>query len=62
MFIFFGAMGSWFIGATSDHVTHDLGNAILFTACTLLPLAAFLMYRAIRPYREEVERLEAIGL
>jgi MFS family permease len=62
MFIFFGAMGSWFIGAISDHVTHDLGNAILFTACTLLPLAAFLMYRAIRPYREEVERLEAIGL
>jgi hypothetical protein len=27
----------------------------------MLPLAAFLMYRAIRPYREEVTRLEAIG-
>jgi MFS family permease len=62
MFTFFGAMGSWFIGATSDHVTGDLGQAILFTACTVLPLAAFLMYRAIRPYREEVERLEAKGL
>jgi MFS family permease len=62
MFTFFGAMGSWFIGGISDHVTQDLGNAILFTACTILPLAAFLMYRAIRPYREEVERLEAIGL
>lgn len=61
MFTFFGAMGSWFIGAISDHVTGDLGNAILFTACTMLPLAAFLMYRAIRPYREEVTRLEAIG-
>jgi hypothetical protein len=26
----------------------------------VLPLAAFLMYRAIKPYREEVERLEAL--
>ena len=61
MFTFFGAMGSWFIGAISDKVTGDLGRAILITACTLLPLAAFLMFRAIRPYREEVERLEAEG-
>ncbi len=61
MFTFFGAMGSWFIGAISDHFTGNLGQAILFTACTLLPLAAFLMFRAIRPYREEVERLEAEG-
>ncbi len=61
MFTFFGAMGSWFIGAASDHVTGDLGNAILITACTVMPFAAFLMYRAIRPYREEVIRLEAIG-
>jgi MFS family permease len=59
MFTFFGAMGSWFIGAISDKVTGDLGNAILFTAATILPLAAFLMYRAIKPYREEVLRLEA---
>jgi MFS family permease len=62
MFTFFGAMGSWVIGAVSDHVTGDLGRAILITAGILLPLAAFLMYRAIRPYREEVERLEAQGL
>lgn len=60
MFTFFGAMGSWFIGAISDHVTRDLGNAILFTACTIMPLAAFLMFRAIKPYREEVERLETL--
>ena len=39
-----------------------LGNATLFTACTILPLAAALMFNAIRPYREEVERLESIGL
>jgi hypothetical protein len=25
-----------------------------------MPLAAFLMYRAIKPYREEVIRLEAL--
>ncbi len=62
MFTFFGAMGSWFIGAVSDKVTGDLGQAILITAFTLMPLAAFLMYRAIRPYRAEVERLESLGL
>lgn len=61
MFTFFGAMGSWFIGAISDHVTGDLGRAILFTACVLMPAGAFLMYRAIKPYREEVTRLEALG-
>ncbi len=62
MFTFFGAMGSWFIGAVSDKVTGDLGNAILITACTILPMAAFLMFRAIRPYRDEVARLAAVGL
>jgi MFS family permease len=61
MFTFFGAMGSWFIGAVSDHIAGGLGEAILLTACTIMPFAAFLMYRAIRPYREEVARLEAIG-
>jgi MFS family permease len=61
MFTFFGALGSWFIGAASDYITGDLGEAILLTAATLMPLAAFLMYRAIRPYREEVERLESLG-
>jgi MFS family permease len=61
MFTFFGAMGSWFIGAVSDHIAGGLGEAILLTASTIMPFAAFLMYRAIRPYREEVARLEAIG-
>jgi MFS family permease len=60
MFTFFGAMGSWFIGIVSDFVTQDLGQAILLTAITLMPLGAFLMFRAIKPYREEVERLEAL--
>jgi MFS family permease len=60
MFTFFGALGSWFIGAASDYVTGDLGDAILLTAGILMPLAAFLMFRAIKPYREELERLEAL--
>jgi MFS family permease len=60
MFTFFGAMGSWFIGIVSDFVTQDLGQAILLTAITLMPLGAYLMFRAIKPYREEIERLEAL--
>lgn len=60
MFTFFGAMGSWFIGIVSDFVTKDLGQAILLTAIILMPLGAYLMFRAIKPYREEVERLEAL--
>lgn len=62
MFTFFGAMGSWFIGAISDKLTGNLGQALILTACTLMPLGAFLMFRAIRPYREEVARLEAAGM
>ena len=62
MFTFFGAMGSWFIGAVSDMLTGNLGQALILTACTLMPLGAFLMFRAIRPYREEVARLEAAGM
>lgn len=34
---------------------------ILMTGGTLLPLATFLMFKAIRPYGEEVVRLEALG-
>ncbi len=63
MFTFFGAMGSWFVGRVQDifiGVDKDLWKAMLITACLLLPLATFLMYKAIRPYREEVERLEAL--
>ena len=40
----------------------QLWKAMLITAGVLLPLATFLMFRAIKPYREEVERLEAAGL
>jgi MFS family permease len=63
MFTFFGAMGSWVIGLVSRYVVQDenlLWVAMLITAIVLLPLATYLMFRAIKPYREEVERLEAL--
>jgi MFS family permease len=63
MFTFFGAMGSFFIGLVSQYVVADpqkIGLSLLITASTLLPLATFLMYKAIRPYREEVARLDAL--
>lgn len=64
MFTFFGAMGSWVIGQVTDVFVGDpaqLWKAILFTACVFLPLATFFMYRSIKPYREEVERLDTAG-
>lgn len=63
MFTFFGALGSWVIGATSTYIVGDeqqLWKAVLITACIFLPAATFFMFRAIRPYREEVERLDAL--
>jgi hypothetical protein len=64
MFTFFGAMGSFVVGRVQDVIVGDpqqLWKAMLITAGTLLPLATLLMIRAIRPYREEVERLESEG-
>ena len=64
MFTFFGAMGSFVIGLVAQYVVGDpakLQHALVMTAGVLLPLACVLMFRAIRPYREEVERLEALG-
>jgi MFS family permease len=65
MFTFFGAMGPMVIGGVSTFVVGDeqqIWKAILITAVVLLPTAAFFMWRGIKPYREEVERLEAMGL
>ena len=65
MFTFFGAMGSFVVGRVQDVIIGDpqqLWKAMLITAGTLLPLATLLMIRAIKPYREEVERLEAAGI
>jgi hypothetical protein len=64
MFTFFGAMGSWVIGAVSSYVVGDpelIWQALLIVAAVFMPTATFFMWRAIKPYREEVERLEALG-
>jgi len=65
MFTFFGALGSWVIGLVSTTVIGDdqqLWQALLIVAGVFMPVATFFMWRAIKPYREEVERLEALGL
>ena len=65
MFTFFGAMGSFVIGSVSEVVVGDpqkLWQALLIVAAVFMPVATFFMWRAIRPYREEVERLEALGI
>jgi Na+/melibiose symporter-like transporter len=65
MFTFFGGMGSWVIGSVSTFIVGDENKvwlAILITAVVFLPTATYFMWRGIRPYREEVERLEAQGM
>lgn len=64
MFTFFGAMGSFVIGMVSSFVVVDpakLWLALLIVAGVFMPTATFFMWRAIRPYGEEVVRLEALG-
>jgi MFS family permease len=64
MFTFFGAMGSWVIGAVSTYIVGDpdlIWQALLIVAAVFMPVATFFMWRAIKPYGEEVRRLEALG-
>ncbi len=64
MFTFFGAMGPAVIGFVSTFIVGDedeIWKAILITAVIFLPTATYFMWRGIKPYREEVERLEAMG-
>ncbi len=64
MFTFFGAMGSLLIATVTQRIIGDeaqLWKAMMLTALVLMPLAAFAISRGIRPYREEVGRLEAAG-
>jgi MFS family permease len=63
MFTFFGAMGAFFVGVVQDYVVtddHRLWLSLSLSAAALLPLATVFMFLAIKPYREEVERLEAL--
>jgi MFS family permease len=65
MFTVFGAIGSWLIGNVSTYIIGDeaqVWKAVLIVAGVFMPVATFFMFRAIEPYREEVERLEALGL
>lgn len=60
MFTFFGAMGALVIGSLNQHVFGALWKTIAVTAAVLLPLAAFIISRGLKPYAEEVERLERL--
>lgn len=65
MFTFFGAMGSFVVGTVAQRIVGveaDLWKALVITAGVLLPIATAAMAFGIRPYREEVARLEAAGL
>jgi MFS family permease len=65
MYTVFGAMGSFVIGTVSDLIVGDpakLWEALLIVAAVFMPLATFFMWRAVKPYGQEVERLEKLGL
>ncbi len=65
MFTVAAALGSQVIGLVSSYVVGDdtqIWRALLIVAAVFMPIATFFMFRAIKPYREEVERLEALGL
>ncbi|MES1975227.1 MAG: MFS transporter [Pseudomonadota bacterium] len=63
MFTFFGAMGSLVIGTVNQRLVGGEGRlwlAMAATAAVLMPLAAITISFGIRPYRREIERVEAI--
>jgi MFS family permease len=63
MFIVFGALGSQLIGTITQRVFRSdakLWETMFLTASVLMPLAALVISRGIRPYGREVERLEAL--
>ncbi|MGE5721538.1 MAG: MFS transporter [Sphingomonadales bacterium] len=64
MFTVFGALGSFVIALVTKYIVGDeqkLWLSITMTAAVVMPLAVLAITRAIKPYREEIERLEAIG-
>jgi MFS family permease len=64
MFIFFGAFGGQLIGSVTQRVfgsDADLWKSIVLTASILLPLAAFIISRGVKPYGREMERLGQLG-
>lgn len=62
MFTVFGAVGSYVIGLVSTYVVGEVvWKAVVIVASAFMPIATFFMFRAIRPYRLEVQRLEKLG-
>jgi len=65
MFTFFGAMGSLIIGMVTHRIVGDpdkLWQAMVITAAVLLPLATYSMYRGIKPYGQEIKRLDDLEI
>ena len=63
MFIVFGALGGQLIGSVTQRVFHadaDLKKTMILTASVLMPLAAIVISRGIKPYGREIKRLEAL--
>jgi MFS family permease len=63
MFIFFGAMGSVFIGSVNQRIVGDeaqLWKTMAVTAAILMPLAAVSIWFGVKPFGREIERLEAL--
>jgi MFS family permease len=61
MFTVFGALGSLLIGFVNQYLfadEADLWKTMALTAAVLMPLAVLAISRGIRPYGEEIERLE----
>ena len=59
-----GALGSLVIAFITQVVLRDeskLWLSIAITVVALLPLAVFILSRAVKPYGREIERLEAEG-
>ena len=64
MFTVFGALGSFLIAVVNHYVIGneaELWKTLALTAAVLMPLSAYAIARGIKPYGEEIERLEAAG-
>jgi MFS family permease len=64
MFTVFGALGSFLIALVNHYVIGneaELWKTLALTAAVLMPLAAYAIARGMKPYGEEVARLEAAG-
>ena len=63
MFIVFGALGGQLIGSVTQRVFQsdaDLKKTMILTASVLMPLAAIVISRGIKPYGREIKRLESL--